>query len=116
VGFPGAPGTEHLGMADEWGIHLFPEIYGNLRAEISFVDSNEEPVPYGTGGSSRLDVLEDRRSDMGAICIYDMKTGKEGLTPRRLARIGRQVTSAFPGTWLFYITQVGPMAGGNSAQ
>jgi hypothetical protein len=94
----------------------FPELYGNLIAEISFVDDNEDPVPYGTKGSSRLDILEDRRSDMGAICAYDMKTGMQGLTLRRLARIGKLISSVYPGTSLFYVIQVGPMAVGTRAR
>ena len=76
----------------------------------------EEAVSYVTKRSSRLDILEDRRSDMGAICVYDFKTVMEGLTLRRLARIGRLVTSVFPGAAAFYVTQVGPMAGGGASR
>jgi hypothetical protein len=84
------------------------EIYGNLSAEISFVDYHEQSVPYGTKGSSRLDILEDRRKDMGAICVYDMKTGATGLTAARLTRIGKLVAKVFRDTTLFYVIQIGP--------
>ena len=92
----------------------FPELYGTLQAEISFVDGNEKEVPYGTKGSSRLDILEDRRDDMGAICVYDMKAGAAALTMQRVERIGSLVSRIFPGVPMIYITQVGPFVGGIS--
>lgn len=94
----------------------FPMLYGNLRAEISFVNGEEQEVRYGTKGSSRLDILEDRRADMNAICVYDLKTGSQGLTQRRVERIGKLTARVHPGASIVYITQVGPTIGGNPSR
>lgn len=54
----------------------FPLVYANLQPELSLSDSSTEKVPYGQKYSTRLDVVEDRSFDMGAVCDYDIKTGR----------------------------------------
>lgn len=83
-----------------------PEIYADLSAEISLSRSGGF-ANYGTSDSTRLDVLEDRRADMEAICVYDVKTGVAGLDARRVKDIAFRVGKKFPGT-SFYIIEVRP--------
>ncbi|WP_091949931.1 hypothetical protein [Phyllobacterium sp. YR620] len=68
---------------------LVADYAGRLIAERSFLKYFEElglddrygetGVDYGLLGSLRLDVLE--RVANGVICVYDIKTGRSGLTP-----------------------------------
>lgn len=85
----GASGTDH----------------DDLRAELSIAD--EEEVPYGTKGSTRLDVLEDTRNEVGYVCVYDLKTGDSQLTIRRVQKIGGDVLKHF-GPSMFIIVEVKP--------
>ena len=48
---------------------------------------------YGLAGSLRLDFLEDVGN--GVVCVYDVKTGKSGLTPARMREIGQSVHKNF---------------------
>ena len=83
-----------------------PLAYGDIRAEFS-LDTTDDPVFYGKRGSTRLDVFEDRRDDMGAVCVYDIKTGQEGLTPKRVGQIAEVVFVVYGGV-MFYIIEVRP--------
>ena len=44
---------------------------------------------YGTPGSIRVDVLE--RAQENVVCVYDIKTGKSGLSATRAAEIASRV-------------------------
>lgn len=106
--------------AREWGtaVHKFieqtivalkiaaPEIYADLSAELS-LNRLGDLTRYGAFDSTRLDVLEDRRADMGAICVYDVKTGIAGLDAGRVKDIASRIGRKFPGT-SFYIIEVRP--------
>lgn len=63
--------------------------------EHSFID--ERDADYGEAGSIRTDVL--LRNDIGdIIAIYDVKTGKKGLSPARVREIRAHtgVSSSIP--------------------
>jgi hypothetical protein len=60
---------------------------GNFVAERSYIKSNIED--YGTRGSVRVNILEKVGND--TVCVYDIKTGRSGLTPGRSAEIAGAV-------------------------
>lgn len=62
-----------------------------------------EEVLYGTPKSTRLDILEDRTADLGAVCVYDIKTGSYGLTAARIKKISDLVREHFDATTFFVI-------------
>ena len=63
----------------------------NFRAEVSAIKSVAES--YGMRGSVRVDVLEN--VDDKTACVYDIKTGRAGLTAARSAEIASEVHSLF---------------------
>ena len=63
----------------------------NFRAEVSVLKIIDEA--YGTKDSVRVDVLENLGN--GAVCIYDIKTGKSGLNAGRALEIARKVHASF---------------------
>ena len=46
-------------------------------------------------------------SDLGAICVYDIKTGTSGIRPTQLAAVVRVIRDVYNGG-LFYIIEVRP--------
>jgi hypothetical protein len=82
----------------------------NFRAEKSFIKSQyageDGEIPYGTLNSLRIDVYE-RRPD-GTVCVYDIKTGKAGLTPARAAEIAQTVYRRFGDVKRIIVTEVRP--------
>jgi hypothetical protein len=77
----------------------------NLRPEVSLLktlqETGERPWRpddqedrFGKKGSIRVDVLEN--TDTGTVCVYDIKTGKSGLYPFRIAEIARTVYLRYP--------------------
>jgi hypothetical protein len=83
-----------------------PEAYMTLRTELSMTIDSEE-VTYATRGSTRLDILENRKAELGAVCVYDIKTGTAGLTVTRIAHIARLVEKHF-GAAPFFIIEIRP--------
>ncbi|MGV8832736.1 MAG: hypothetical protein ACOH2N_12235 [Devosia sp.] len=77
-----------------------------LHAEMSII-ANAGGVSYGTPGSTRLDIFEDRRNDMGAICVYDIKTGQRGIGTNQLKAIAEVIRSNYNGA-IFYVIEVRP--------
>jgi len=71
------------------------------------IESSVDPVDYGTAGSTRLDVLEDRRPESDMVCVYDIKTGRAGLNPGRLRQISQEVNKHF-GAVRFIVIEVRP--------
>lgn len=78
----------------------------NFRAEVSHVKGIEDAQDYGTKGSVRVDVLE--RRDQSTVCVYDIKTGRSGLSLTRFAEIARTVFSAYGPVQRIIITEVRP--------
>ncbi len=70
----------------------------NLRAEVSLMKTAMEtgPAHYGQRDSIRIDVLENVGN--GTVCVYDIKTGRSGLTAARSAELVGTVFSRYPGT------------------
>jgi hypothetical protein len=80
----------------------------NFRAEVSIEKGKKADATYGTKGSIRVDVLENRGN--GTVCVYDIKTGREGLPPRRMHQIAATIAETFkivPSRII--VTQVRPM-------
>lgn len=78
----------------------------NLRAEISHIKGIEDAQDYGSKGSVRVDVLE--RRDKETVCVYDIKTGRSGLSASRFREIASSVFSAYGPVQRIIITEVRP--------
>ena len=79
----------------------------NLRAEIfSHIKGRQDAQPYGAKDTVRVDVLE--RRDKTTVCVYDIKTGRSGLTVARFGEIAKSVFSAYGPVQRIIITEVRP--------
>jgi hypothetical protein len=71
--------------------------FGNSEfvAEVSILKTNEVEKfePYGRANTVRIDVLE--RVDSDTACVYDIKTGRAGLSVPRSTEIAREVYKVF---------------------
>ena len=76
----------------------------NFRAEISYVKNQEEN--YGRKDSIRIDVLENVGD--GTVCVYDIKTGRRGLSVARTAEIATNVFKAYEGTQRIIVSEIRP--------
>jgi hypothetical protein len=65
---------------------------------------------YGQLGTVRVDVLEDRQN--GTVCVYDIKTGKQTLSPARIREIVQSVLRHYSNARQIIITEVRPRASG----
>ena len=77
----------------------------DLHAEISFLKSTT--VRYGKKGSIRIDVFDNSGGD-DTVCVYDIKTGDEGLSGPRFAEIAKAVRTRWPETRRIIIIEVRP--------
>lgn len=77
----------------------------NLRAEISLLKS-QDMDRYGERGSIRVDVF--KRVGNGTVCVYDIKTGKEGLSLSRFKEIAIRVLRIYPETTRIVISEIRP--------
>ena len=79
----------------------------DIKDSKEFVGSVPAEVNYGTKGSIRIDVLE--RTGPSRVCVYDIKTGRSGLSPARFNEIRRSVAGAYgPEVNQIIITEVRP--------
>ncbi|RAI45791.1 hypothetical protein [Rhodoplanes roseus] len=76
----------------------------NFRAELSLLKSEIED--YGVRGTKRIDVYENPGT--GTVCIYDIKTGRGGLSKARMIELASSVQYYYPGTEKIIVTQVKP--------
>jgi hypothetical protein len=76
----------------------------NFRAEVSISKTQDET--YGTRGSIRIDVLENVGN--GTVCVYDIKTGRRGLSTRRSAEIVGTVFQRYSGTRRIILIETRP--------
>ena len=76
----------------------------NFRAELSLLKSDIED--YGVGGTRRIDVYENPGSS--TVCVYDIKTGRSGLTPARMLELASMVQYYYPRTQRIIVTEVRP--------
>jgi hypothetical protein len=78
----------------------------DFRAEVSHLKGVEDAQGYGTKGTVRVDVLE--RRDRETVCVYDIKTGRSGLSVPRFGEIASSVFSAYGPVKRIIITEVRP--------
>ncbi|KIL37412.1 hypothetical protein SD71_01770 [Cohnella kolymensis] len=64
-----------------------------LQAEVTY--KNGQIVPYGTKGGVRLDAVE-YNSDGTIKAVFDLKTGKAGLTDKRIQDINSHLPNSAP--------------------
>lgn len=83
----------------------FPRDYSDVDAEVSIDPDDPHANVYGRSGSTRLDVTEEVGEDL--ICVYDIKTGATGLTPKRVAQIAAMIVLRY-GPATFFIIEVRP--------
>jgi len=76
----------------------------NLRAEVSLLKVKEET--YGKKGTVRVDVLE--KTEGSTVCVYDIKTGRRGLSKPRMTEIAANVQKAYPGTTRIIVIETRP--------
>ncbi len=76
----------------------------NFRAEVSLSKTQEES--YGTRGSIRIDVFE--RVGNGTVCVYDIKTGRRGLSATRSAELVGTVFALYKDTRRIILLETRP--------
>ena len=76
----------------------------DFRAEVSYLKSLEDG--YGKKDSIRIDVLENVGD--GTACVYDIKTGRRGLSIPRIKEIATNVFGAFPRTRRIIVSEIRP--------
>jgi hypothetical protein len=79
----------------------------NFRTEVSLLKGLEDDARYGAKGSIRIDVLENVGN--GTVCVYDIKTGRSGLSPARMAEIAGTVLTAYPRTQRIIVSEIRPL-------
>lgn len=78
-----------------------------LKAEVSFLKGFEDD--YGVKGTIRIDGLGRVRKRPDTACIYDIKTGRSGLTFPRMLEMVVNTQKAFNGEIRhFIVTEVRP--------
>ncbi|MEZ5850503.1 MAG: hypothetical protein R3D68_07625 [Hyphomicrobiaceae bacterium] len=92
------------------------KVHKNLERQIKFLDdpnfvaeqsmSKNDFENYGTPGSIRVDVLE--RVGNGTVCVYDIKTGRRGLSAARSAEIVGTVFQRYSGTRRIVLIETRP--------
>ena len=76
----------------------------NFRAAVSYLKASEED--YGVKGTIRVDVYENTQK--GTVCVYDIKTGRSGLSNARIAEIVSRVYAGSRKPNRIIITEVRP--------
>lgn len=82
-----------------------------FQAERSFLKErmegvNSQQVPYGYPRSIRVDAYEYR--DDGTLCVYDLKTGKAGLSDRRADILANAIKLGFGPVRRIIVMEVRP--------
>lgn len=88
----------------------FPTRYYNVWSELSVLpdganSAEEGGAYYGEAGSTRLDIVE--RVDATTVCVYDIKTGRRGLSMSRVLDLGSRGLE-FSGASTVIVVQVNP--------
>ena len=63
-------------------------------------------IPPGAKGSVRVDVLEDAGDK--TICVYDIKTGRRGLSFPRMVELADHVADHYGADYQIIVTEVRP--------
>jgi hypothetical protein len=91
----------HKNLADQIRTLVDP----NLHAEVSLTKTREA-LRYGEAGSIRIDIFE--RVGNGTVCVYDIKTGSEGLNLARFHEIAARVLAIYGDTTRIVISEIRP--------
>jgi len=86
-----------------------PQKYGtavHVRVRDIVNGPNRQETDYGELGSIRVDILENTKYN--TVCVYDIKTGKSGLSAARFAEISRTVHLRFPNTLRIIVIEIRP--------
>lgn len=92
-------GTQVHKIMKDYIVEKYPESLIPERSYLKYAEEmggdryGKRGVRYGFKNSLRLDVLE--KVGNGVICVYDLKTGKIGLSPARMRKIGQSVHKNF---------------------
>jgi hypothetical protein len=78
---------------------------GSLRAEVAHHKGPHDTSPDAPN-LIRTDVLEHGRNN--TVCVYDLKTGREPLWPRRAVELGRYAVSVHRDIRQVVVTEVRP--------
>jgi len=114
---PGAHGTDvHYRLEHQ----INPAFNPDLVAELSLLkpmagvhpDKYEEDQDRGAKNTYRLDIYERVSEELA--CIYDIKAGKKGLSPRRMSELADSVARRYPKIKRFFVIQVRPSPGAAS--
>lgn len=106
----------HLRAAEEinnvWREQLIPELY--IMSQLDSVSDNsyQRVVRPREAGSIGLDVYEQIDDDIA--CIYDFKTGKRGLSGRRMTHFSSASAKRFPRVNKFFVIEIKPSIGSSS--
>ncbi|GJE15484.1 hypothetical protein AIGOOFII_0179 [Methylobacterium marchantiae] len=92
----------HVDVAKTFTFKNYPDV----RVELS-ISSAGEAVKYGKKDSVRLDLYE--LSPNQTVCVYDYKTGNEGLEPARALLLARIAKMHYPQARGMVIIQVRPI-------
>lgn len=90
----------HVALKDQIDALRNPD----FRAEVSVLKDLDET--YGARGSVRIDVFENIRSEI--VCIYDIKTGKSGLSARRAAELAAKAFEGLPSARQIIVIETRP--------
>ena len=106
-------GTQVHTIMKEYIISKYPKSLIPERSYLKYAEElegdrryREDGVRYGLKNSLRLDVLE--KVGNGVSCVYDLKTGKNGLTPARMKEIGRSVYKNFGQQYRILVIPIQP--------
>lgn len=111
---PAAYGTRvHLILAEQINTMFAPA----LQAELVFWDGTLDHTNRNTAlmplsrerDTVNLDVYEQVGEDL--VCIYDIKTGKSQLSPKRMSQLARSVAKKYPNVKNFFTIQIQPSRG-----
>jgi SPP1 gp7 family putative phage head morphogenesis protein len=88
---------------------IFPLEYGDVSSELSITrggvtSANVNGPRYSEAGTTRLDVVE--QVNESTVCIYDIKSGRRGLTAIRVQDFVERATK-MPGVTTVIVIQVG---------
>src|SRR5262245_65876858 len=84
----------------------------NFKAETSYLKSIEEApdrkgeATYGQKDTIRIDVYEN--TGTGTVCVYDIKTGRRGLSVPRMLEIAATVHGSYANVPRIIFTEVRP--------
>jgi hypothetical protein len=74
------------------------------------VDSIEQGINdtegKGSNGDRRIDGYQKRPKD--TVCVYDIKTGRRGLSMRRRKEIASKIAGSYPGTRRVVVCEIRP--------